>query len=701
MKNRGLPKKIKSYIPFIVCVVALTFAMPHRPRFGYEYEKGSVWKYETLISECDFPIYKTEAQMMEERLALQKRVVPYFRYSDAVVLNNLRAIDNIDFGLFSFIREDVSKYARNIYSIGIIPDDLTSSVATDKFSEEVLYVIQDKLTRKYPLSEKFKQGDARTGLLEDISAKYPGIPADSILTAAGVYAHIVPNLLYDKRTTDLARNESLNSISPTQSYVEAGVTLVSKGEMITSEIKQVLDSYAAEYSSQFGGEISVLPLWISGFLLAVLLSLIFMFVLFFTSKGTFSRSKELHYVTFIFLISSVSILLLERFNLQRFAIMLPLPVVARYLEAFFKDKVIVAVYVVSLLPLLLLEHYGAGYFLMFLLAGLVAVILSQRLKRGVEQFLVALAVFGVLLFCYKVLDFRMSIGMNLWHDVAKMLIGSFLSMALYPMIFLFERVFGLVSDSRLEELSNTGNKLLRELEIKAPGTFQHSLQVMSMCTAAARAIGADEYLIRAAAMYHDIGKMNNPLCFIENTTALSGDGPDYHDGLDPKQSAHDIIRHVADGMDMAAKYHLPRTIREFILSHHGTTVTSYFYNKFLNEGGSPDECAAFTYQGRKPITREQAILMICDTVEAASRTLKGGSPEIYSDFVERMVASKVNEEQFSDSELTIGELHAVKEALKSYLSQLYHERVVYPQQKVSTKNNSIATNNGNTEKSGR
>ena len=252
-----------------------------------------------------------------------------------------------------------------------------------------------------------------------------------------------------------------------------------------------------------------------------------------------------------------------------------------------------------------------------------------------------------------------------------------LSVALYPLIFLFERIFGLVSDSKLAELADTSNPLLVELSHKAPGTFQHSLQVMNMADAAARSIDANVLLIRAGALYHDIGKMENPLCFVENESSDNS----YHSELSPKESARDILRHVPDGIMLAEKYGLPDVIRGFILSHHGTSTTYFFYNKFLNQGGDSAERTDFTYKGRKPRSTEETLVMICDSIEAASRTLKDNKPETYDTFVEKMVQSKIDDGQFDDSAISLKELTTVKSVLKTYLAQLYHDRVAYPKRR--------------------
>ncbi|MDO5442324.1 MAG: HDIG domain-containing protein [Bacteroidia bacterium] len=250
------------------------------------------------------------------------------------------------------------------------------------------------------------------------------------------------------------------------------------------------------------------------------------------------------------------------------------------------------------------------------------------------------------------------------------------------MVYLFEKLFDLVSNSRLAELGDTSNPLLRELESKAPGTFQHSLQVMTMADKVARSIGANALLIRAGALYHDIGKMNNPQCFIENESLLHIDSNEgYHSHLKPEQSAKDITSHVADGLEMADKYNLPEIIKGFIRTHHGTGCTRYFLNKYLNEGGNPEEVSDFYYTGEKPAGKEQILLMLCDSIEAASRTLKTTSPDAYSELVESIVAAKMSEGQFDNADISMNEITVVKRTIKSYLEQLYHERVEYPKRK--------------------
>ena len=273
-------------------------------------------------------------------------------------------------------------------------------------------------------------------------------------------------------------------------------------------------------------------------------------------------------------------------------------------------------------------------------------------------------------------------AVNVWSSLLCLFIGSMLTVAGYPMVYLFERLFNLVSNSRLIELCDVSNPLIRELEQKAPGTFQHSLQVMNMVDVVARAVDANADLVRAAALYHDIGKLYNPLCFVENESLVPRDGgPRYHEGMPPEQSAREIIRHVPEGVELAQKHRLPEMIIDFIRSHHGTTTTGYFYGQFLAAGGDPAMADEFRYPGIKPETKEQIILMLCDSIEAASRTLTEYTPEAYSAFVERIVAGKMDEGQFEHADISISELGTVKETIKQYIAQTHHERVAYPKKK--------------------
>ena len=666
-------------IPLVVLFVILTLMFPRTAKFSYDYRKGSPWSHETLLAQFDFPILKTDEQIREEKSRSKSVVIPYYRYRQDIVDNCRKAAEGIDMGGYSYLRPLIVASMDGIYSNGVVPDEGVKLDGHSDPSGAVLYIQKDKRAGKKPVSEVFKESEAKNRLLSDIAAKYPRINADSVLRSAGIYDFIVPNLEYDPKTTELVRSESSNQVSTTQGFVSAGQLIVSEGEIVTAEIAQMLDSYKVEYENSMGYGGPRILFWLGNAFIAFALVLLFFLMIYFLNRRLFMDHRKFWYLIFIFIIASVLALIINKFA-PRCLYMVPFTLTALYLEAFFKNKVIFPICCVSFLPLLIFAENGIVLFVMFLLASIVAVFTFRFFNQGWQQFIMSGIVFVSILVTY--FGFRMidMVNDDPYMAVLYMFIGSMLIVAGYPLIYLFERMFNLVSSSRLRELCDTNNKLLRELEHKAPGTFQHSLQVMNMCDAAARAIDANVLLVRAGALYHDIGKMKNPLCFIENES-MSPKGVHYHEHLSPKESARAIIKHVSDGLELAAENRLPDVIQDFILTHHGTSNTSYFYSKYLNEGGDPNDVSDFFYKGRKPQTKEQIILMICDTLEAASRTLKDNSAATFSVFVENIVASKMKIGQFDQADISIKDLNTVKETLKAYLSQIYHERVVYPQRK--------------------
>lgn len=666
-------------IPLVVLFLVLTLIFPRTAKFSYDYRKGSPWSHETLLAQFDFPILKTDEQIREEKSRSKSVVIPYYRYRQDIVDNCRKAAEGIDMGGYSYLRPLIVASMDGIYSNGVVPDEGVKLDGHSDPSGAVLYIQKDKRAGKKPVSEVFKESEAKNRLLSDIAAKYPRINADSVLRSAGIYDFIVPNLEYDPKTTELVRSESSNQVSTTQGFVSAGQLIVSEGEIVTAEIAQMLDSYKVEYENSMGYGGPRILFWLGNAFIAFALVLLFFLMIYFLNRRLFMDHRKFWYLIFIFIIASVLALIINKFA-PRCLYMVPFTLTALYLEAFFKNKVIFPICCVSFLPLLVFAENGVVLFVMFLLASVVAVFTFRFFNQGWQQFIMSGIVFVSILVTY--FGFRMidMVNDDPYMAVLYMFIGSMLIVAGYPLIYLFERMFNLVSSSRLRELCDANNKLLRELEHKAPGTFQHSLQVMNMCDAAARAIDANVLLVRAGALYHDIGKMKNPLCFIENES-MSPKGVHYHEHLSPKESARAIIKHVSDGLELAAENRLPDVIQDFILTHHGTSNTSYFYNKYLNEGGDPNDVSDFFYKGRKPQTKEQIILMICDTLEAASRTLKDNSAATFSVFVENIVASKMKIGQFDQADISIKDLNTVKETLKAYLSQIYHERVVYPQRK--------------------
>ena len=675
------PKLQRWYYPLVLVFAVLVLLMPRTAKFNYDYKKGTPWPYETLVSQFDFPILKTEEQIQEERDEDGASVIPYYKYSEEVVSSAVRNVQSLDLGEYNKLRPAIVTRLNDIYSRGIISD---GKVKVDKgyaeVSENLIYVQRNKRATQYPRTEVYKVSDARDQLVVQMSKNYPSVNLDSLFRRSGVYEAIVPNLLYDKSMTEVSHAESADYISPTLGYVRADEKIVSKGEMITAEVAQMLDSYKQEYNKVFGYDGPRVLLYLGNILIALALVVILFMSISVSNRMVFTDKSRYLYLLTVFLLAAVVTFVMERFA-PGLMYMIPYPVFALYLLAFFRRRVVLPVYMVSLLPLLIFDGNGMELFVMYLTAGVVTIRTFSRFNKGWLQFVNAAILFGVELAVF--LGFRFIDAGNIstwWVNLIQIFVGSMLTVALYPLIYLFERIFNLVSVTRLNDLADTNNPLLQELSAKAPGTFQHCIQVMNMVDMVGRALDANVALLRAGALYHDLGKMRNPLCFIENESSSPG-AAKYHSGKTPMESAADIIRHVDDGLVVATEHHLPDVLKEFILSHHGTSYTAYFLNKYLNDGGDPSQMGAFQYHGHKPVTKEQVILMVCDTIEAASRSLKEFTPEAFDKFVEEMVSAKEKAGQLDDADISIHELNVMKSVLKQYLQQIYHGRVAYPKRK--------------------
>ena len=671
-------KKISVFFPLALLFALILLMLPRDKKAAFEYKKGSPWKHDDLIASIDFPILKTEEQIAEERARTTQAPVPYFRRLNKAEDKSYVKAEGLDLGGYFFMSSEIISTLEDIYARGVVADDALDGNGSG--GSETIYVQNGKKVDTRPASELFTLSDAKQYLKQEVLTGYYDTDADSVLTAAGVFNLLVPNLEFDKDATERMLASSTPEISPTLGMVSAGQRIVAKGETVTAEIAQKIDSYAEEFGSRLKGNYtSSLLGWAGNVIIALALVLLFYFSVLQFNSAIFLDSGRYLYLVLIFGISTIVAILCPQQN-PSILFAIPFMLGALLLEAFFDNRVVASVYSISLLPLMLYADDGSALYLMFLLAGIVSIITFKHFNKGWRQFINALIVFAVLMTVYLGLHFAEIVSGNVLGAGVKLLIASFLCVAGYPLSFLFEKVFNLVSVYRLDELCDTSNPLLHSLEQKAPGTFQHCLQVMNMASAVAGKIGANKQLIRAGALYHDIGKMQNPLCFVENESMLvRGDGQmRYHEGLTPAQSAQDIIRHVSDGLELADKARLPRVIKDFINTHHGTSCVSYFYTKYLNDGGDEAEKNFFCYPGQKPVSREQVILMLCDSIEAASRTLSDYSPETFDKFVEGIVAGKVAEGQLDEAEISVKDLGRVKDALKSYLAQMYHERIAYP-----------------------
>lgn len=673
MKGSKILKNRKIYISFVVVLLITVLLTPISGRFDYSYQLGKPWMYETLLAPIDFPILKTDEEMIQERRDKAMNVVKYYNYDQKVEVvqsENLSAVLSN-----SNIKSDyiVSLYEnfQNLYSRGII-----SEYSGGETSKGMIIVEKNKRAVEIPEKEVFDVEYAVDFLKYRMSLDFPFTDTDSIFTANNLEQYIVPNLIYDQKKTEQLELKEINYISPTNGMVYTGELIVSEGEIITEEVYQLLESYKAEYESSITRTGNIGGLILGRFLVfAMVLAMIFA-TIYFTNIWVFKGFNRYFFILLLFtMVIFVTTIVSEKS--VHLLYLVPYSVFAMYLLAFYKNAFAFPMYVLILLPLFLVSSDGMELFFMNLAAGTVLFVSQKRIGPGWFQFVNAVFIFLGLIMIY--IAFRLlSNGTLSTFDpkfVMYLAINSFLVVFAYPLVFLFEKIFKFVSVSTLKELADTNNKLLQNLSEVAPGSFQHSLQVANLAASAVREIGGNDLLARVGALYHDIGKIKNPQCFIENQAP----GINYHQGLTPMESAKQIIRHVDDGIELAKKANLPEIIIDFIRTHHAKSQTLYFYNVYCNNGGDPENKDAFTYHGQYPHSKEQVVVLMADAVEAASRSLQEYTEESISALVEKIVAARLAEEQLVEAEISIKEINTVKEMFKAQLMQIYHARIAYPE----------------------
>ena len=676
MKNKKFPRGYKVYLPLILMLIFFVFMLPRSPRFGYEYKKGEYWMYETLYAEFDFPILKTDKQLEAEKDHVKNTRIPYFNINADAVDSALARLHRIpSFGNDTSGLQLEDSILTFMYSKGIFDSRGLNQCKEEK---ECAVVLDDFKEVKLPVQEVFTVESA-TEYLKSALRTAEAADVDSIYVAMDLKSLVIPNMEYNQNLTDDKFNERMYHPSSTSNYMSRSQVIVEKGELITDQIANLLDSYKAEFDRSVGYSGTSAAMWTGLIIVALIMVVIFFFTLYFCEYRIFTQYNRYLYVLLLYVLFSTITFVMAREEVDVYY-MIPYSLMAMYMMAFFRKGFVMIMYFITLLPLLIATSGTVSVFFIQLVAGFMGIYVYQKLDKGWLQFVGSFAIYLIMItvwlgFCL-IFD-----NLGDWHILLYLALSAGLAIAGYPLIYLFERLFMLVSSAKLVELSDTSNTLLRMLADKAPGTFHHSLQVMNLSDAAARAIDANIPLVRAAALYHDIGKITNPQCFTENEAP----GVKVHEGLSPRESAQLIIRHVADGVALAEKHRLPKVLKDFIVTHHGTTCASYFYTKYLNDGGDPNDVADFYYDGVKPRTKEQVILMISDAVEAASRSLKDYSKESISALVDRIIDGKAGDGQLSEAEISLKELSIIREVMKTFLQQVYHSRIEYPKRKAPVK----------------
>lgn len=665
-------KNNKYYFHILIAAVVITLLIPNEGKFKYEYTRGRPWLYETLLAPVDIPILKSEAELKAEKNAKAADIIPYYRYLDKIKGEQIAALMNLlDSGTNSVLVNNIRASVEKIYDRGLVNEFPDTNLLG-----KVIIIQKGPASYESPALEVFTRRSGLEFIKEKILEEFPNKLYVNAISESKIEHLLVPNLIIDNNTTQLAHKSALSYISPTKGILYTGQMIVSKGETITADIEQLLDSYKAEYELSMGYSGNLALLKLGHFLTIMGVLALFLILLYFLKKEILFDQNKLNFMLLQMIVIVLVTVVVKKIN-PEYLFVVPYSVIALYITSFFTSKIVLPLYLLFLLPVVIIAQSGYEIFFMNALAGGVVIAGFTRWNRGWLQFVNSLAVFISLALSYisfRLIEYGSFTGIDPSYFIY-FLWNSLLIVASYPLIFIFEKIFGLVSNTKLRDLSDATSPLLQQLSDKAPGTFQHSLQVATLAESAAREIGAYALLARVGALYHDVGKMTNPFLFIENQK--NGE-INHHDSLSSMESASLVIQHVEEGAELARKAKIPQIVIDFILSHHGRSKTTYFYNQFVNSGGDPSKTEDFRYKGILPRYKEQVIVMIADAVEAASRTLKDYSDESISSLVDKMVDMRVSDNQLVDAEISIREISIIKEVFKQKISQVHHSRIAYP-----------------------
>ncbi|MEO0571921.1 MAG: HDIG domain-containing metalloprotein [Bacteroidota bacterium] len=664
---------IYKYFLYFISVGLIVFFFPRGGKFKYEFQKGRSWQYENLYAPFDFSINKTEEELNEERNYLSDHKSVYYAYSDSTFLSiNLDFKDAYENAFSNAGYSDSSKeyyfdlgesILDSIYRLGVFEDTATKNRALIVKDNEAVAVRPNEVVTK----------NSANKLVDAFLGDYPVTPLSDQLGRV-IKRVLRPNVFYDKALTDKALQDELSTISFTRGDIPEGRLVIAKGEVVEAEKLNILNSLKSQYESELwkGNNLYYI---LSGYTILVALVLVMLFL--FLKKYRPEIYSNNNKVTFIFfnilLMVFITTLAVKSFEAYIYAV--PLCILPLILKNFFDARLGLFAHVLTILILGFVVPNSFEYIFLQIIAGIVTILTVSELYKRANLFISVGQI--TLIYMIGYFAFNMIQEGNLdnvkWITFGLFLLNGMITLFAQPLIYAYEKIFGLVSDVSLLELSDTNSGLLKELSNKAPGTFHHSLQVANLAEAAANEIGANAMLVRVGALYHDIGKMNKPTYFTENQ--ITNVNP--HDELPPRESAKIIIDHVIEGIEMARKNKLPDRIIDFLRTHHGTSLVYYFFKKQQELDPEVEE-KGFRYPGPIPFSKETAILMMADAIEAASKSLKSPTYPIIDEFVEKIVQGQLRANQFLNANITLKEIETIKKVLKQKLTNIYHLRVEYP-----------------------
>ena len=663
---------------FIATVSVIVYFLPNEGKFNYQFDINKPWKYGLLQASFDFPIYKNDMQVQKEQDSILATYQPYFHIEK-----------NVEKEMIERLREDYNKTLRHslpgtdyiryiermlkeMYRNGIIAGNDLTRMEEDSIT--AIRTVEQNTATSRPVGQLYTVKDAYEYLLNADTTHYK----KKVLQQCNLNNYITPNLIYDEAKSEAAQKDLLSNISYANGFVLNGQKIIDRGEIVNEQTYNILESLRKEWEKR-SDSLQEKRLTLAGQILYVGIFLFcFMVYLDLFRADYYERKGSLSLLFALIVLFPVIASVMVSQSLSSIYIV-PFAMIPIIVRIFLDSRTAFMAHVTIILLCSITLRFPHEFILLQVVAGMVSIYSLRELSQRSQLLRTALVVFAsyaLLYFAFELIHEDDLTKLNTRMYIYFMINGILLLFA-YPLLFILEKTFGFTSNVTLVELSNINNSLLREMSEIAPGTFQHSLQMANLAAEAANKIGAKSQLVRTGALYHDIGKMVNPAFFTENQ---SGVNP--HKSLNYEQSAQVIISHITDGLKLAEKHNLPKVIKDFISTHHGRGLTKYFYISYKNE--HPDEevdAEKFRYPGPNPFTKEQAILMMADSVEAASRSLPEYTEESIGTLVDKIIDTQVAEGFFKECPITFKDIALVKALFKEKLKTMYHTRISYPELK--------------------
>lgn len=657
------------------CTAVTVYFFPKSDRFKYDYSQGEPWEYETLYAPFSFAISKTEKEIEQERQQAIEQTPRHF-YSNEV--NTQELLNNFDESVKSAISDSLYRNTHNRYV------RITKDYLEDLYKKGYLEDIQG-LKEIHPIVLK-KDGDLTqltygdlvtpAELQQDLSRIYERFPDDlQEVLSRRLLGFIKPNIFYDKELTELNIQSEIDKILPTRGLVAQNARIIAQGEIVEGDKLQILNTLNNTYESQTWSD-SQYNWKLMGYLILVGMALtMLMLFIYKYRQEVYVSNKKLLFIYFnlsLFVLLTASVVKIN----ADYVYIVPVCMLPLIIKAFFDPRLGLFCHVIIIFILSFVVPSSGEYLFLQMMAGIVTILSGKEIYKRANLFITVgqiVTVYFISYFAFYAVYQGGVIGWE-WERVIFFILCGLAMLFVWPLIYVFEKIFNLVSDVSLLELSDTNSRLLKELSNKAPGTFHHSLNVANIAETAANEIGANSMLVRVGALYHDVGKMANPTFFTEN----QGNGINPHDDLDPEESAQIIIDHIINGIEIAKKYNLPDRIIDFIRTHHGDSLVYYFYKQAKEDNPDVDE-SLYRYPGPRPYSLETAILMIADSVEAASKSLKSPSSVAIDKLVENIINTQMAAGQFLNADITFKQIELIKTVIKKKLASMYHLRIEYPE----------------------